>query len=88
MVSRQTHIPIQSLTRMLLNSSSYTRIANNSPDPVPAYDASGFYAQFGFQFVNPDPILPAPVPYRTMYLDLKPLMILLSGQEIEEASDS
>ncbi len=56
------------------------------PDTTPPYDASGFYAQFGFQFVNPDQILPPPVPYRTMYLDLKPLIDLLNGQEIEEGS--
>lgn len=56
------------------------------PDTTPPYDASSFYAQFGFQFVNPDQILPPYIPYRTMYLDLKPLIDLLNGQDIEEGS--
>lgn len=56
------------------------------PDMTPPYDASGFYAQFGFQFVNPEQTLPPPVPYRTMYFDLKPLIDLLNEQEIEESS--
>ncbi len=43
------------------------------PDTTPPYDTSGFYAQFGFQFVNPDPILPPLVPYRTMYDALRRL---------------
>ncbi len=54
------------------------------PDINPPYDVSSFYAQFGFQFADPDTVLPPPVPYRTMYLDLKPLIDLLSGQEIEQ----
>jgi GNAT superfamily N-acetyltransferase len=43
-------------------------------DKNPPYDASGFYQRFGFEFVNPDETLPPTVPYRTMYLDLKPLI--------------
>ena len=42
------------------------------------YDASSFYAQFGFRFVNSEEDLPPSVPYRTMYLDLKPLIDLLN----------
>jgi hypothetical protein len=57
------------------------------PDTDPPYDVSSFYAQFGFQFANPDTVLPLPVPYRTMYLDLKPLIDLLSGQEIEQEDE-
>lgn len=54
------------------------------PDTNPPYDASGFYEQFGFNFVNPNEVLPLLVPYRTMYLDIKPLIDLLSGKEIEQ----
>jgi GNAT superfamily N-acetyltransferase len=54
------------------------------PDTDPPYDVSSFYAQFGFQFADPDTVLPPPVPYRTMYLDLKPLIDVLRGQEIEQ----
>ncbi|MDO7877560.1 GNAT family N-acetyltransferase [Hymenobacter sp. ASUV-10] len=38
------------------------------------YDASGFYARLGFNFVNPDEPLPPQQSYRTMYFDLKPLV--------------
>lgn len=38
------------------------------------YDASGFYASIGFNFVNPDEPLPPAQSYRTMYFDLKPLV--------------
>ncbi len=48
-------------------------------DTIPAYDASGFYEKFGFQFADPYESLPPSVPYRTMYLDLKPLIDLLSS---------
>lgn len=58
------------------------------PDTTPPYNASGFYTRFGFQFVNQDQTLPPFVPYRTMYLDLKPLINLLNGQEIEEGIES
>ena len=51
------------------------------PDTTPPYDASGFYEKFGFQFVDPNESLPSLVPYRTMYLDLKPLIDLLSIQD-------
>lgn len=51
------------------------------PDITPPYDASGFYEKFGFQFVDPNESLPSLVPYRTMYLDLKPLIDLLSIQD-------
>jgi hypothetical protein len=40
------------------------------------YDASGFYQKFGFRFVNAEEVLPPSTPYRTMYLDLKPLIDL------------
>ncbi len=45
-------------------------------DMTPPYDASGFYQKFGFRFVNAEEILPPSTPYRTMYLDLKPLIDL------------
>jgi GNAT superfamily N-acetyltransferase len=51
------------------------------PDTTPPYDASGFYEKFGFQFVDPNESLPSSVPYRTMYLDLKPLIDLLIVQD-------
>ena len=57
------------------------------PDTIPPYDASGFYEKFGFQFVDPNESLPPSVPYRTMYLDLKPLIDLLSIQDIEPTKD-
>ena len=57
------------------------------PDTTPPYDASGFYEKFGFQFADPNESLPPSVPYRTMYLDLKPLIDLLSIQDIEPIKD-
>jgi hypothetical protein len=48
-------------------------------DEEPPYDASGFYEKFGFRFVNVEETLPPSTPYRTMYLDLKPLIDLLDG---------
>jgi len=57
------------------------------PDITPPYDASGFYEKFGFQFVAPNESLPPSVPYRTMYLDLKPLIDLLSIQNIEPTKE-
>jgi GNAT superfamily N-acetyltransferase len=45
-------------------------------DMTPPYDASGFYQKFGFCFVNAEEVLPPSTPYRTMYLDLKPLIDL------------
>jgi GNAT superfamily N-acetyltransferase len=45
-------------------------------DMTPPYDASGFYQKFGFLFVNAEEVLPPSAPYRTMYLDLKPLIDL------------
>ena len=57
------------------------------PDTTPPYDASGFYEKFGFQFVDPNESLPPSVPYRTMYLDLKPLIDLLIIQNIEPTKD-
>lgn len=57
------------------------------PDTTPPYDASGFYEKFGFQFADPNESLPPSVPYRTMYLDLKLLIDLLSIQDIEPTKD-
>ncbi|MEG3972448.1 hypothetical protein QUA00_33235 [Microcoleus sp. T2B6] len=57
------------------------------PDTTPPYDASGFYEKFGFQFADPNESLPPSVPYRTMYLDLKPLIDLLSIQDMEPTKD-
>ena len=57
------------------------------PDTTPPYDASGFYEKFGFQFADPNESLPPSVPYRTMYLDLKPLIDLLSIQDMEPTTD-
>jgi GNAT superfamily N-acetyltransferase len=47
-------------------------------DMTPPYDASGFYQKFGFRFVNAEEVLPPSTPYRTMYLDLKPLIDLFN----------
>jgi GNAT superfamily N-acetyltransferase len=52
-------------------------------DLAPPYDASGFYEKFGFRFVNTEEVLPPSTPYRTMYLDLKPLIDLLDGSSSE-----
>lgn len=46
------------------------------------YDASGFYSSVGFNFVNPDELLPPPQAYRTMYFDLKPLADALRAVEL------
>jgi GNAT superfamily N-acetyltransferase len=48
-------------------------------DESPPYDASGFYEKLGFKFVNAEETLPPVIPYRTMYLDLKPLIDLFAG---------
>jgi hypothetical protein len=50
-------------------------------DLTPHYDASGFYEKFGFKFVNSEEALPPSTPYRTMYLDLKPLIDLLDNSD-------
>ncbi len=50
-------------------------------DLTPPYDASGFYEKFGFRFANIEEALPPSTPYRTMYLDLKPLIDLLDGSD-------
>jgi GNAT superfamily N-acetyltransferase len=57
-------------------------------DMTPPYDASGFYQKFGFRFVNAEEVLPPSTPYRTMYLDLKPLIDLFddSTSGIEDGS--
>jgi GNAT superfamily N-acetyltransferase len=57
-------------------------------DMTPPYDASGFYQKFGFRFVNAEEVLPPSTPYRTMYLDLKPLIDLFddSNSGIEDGS--
>ena len=56
-------------------------------DVEPAYDASGFYAKLGFDFANPNQILPPEVPYRTMYFDLKPVIELVNGESLEVETD-
>jgi GNAT superfamily N-acetyltransferase len=48
-------------------------------DESPPYAASGFYKKMGFKFVNAEETLPPVTPYRTMYLDLKPLIDLFAG---------
>ncbi|MGI0490397.1 hypothetical protein ACN4EG_01185 [Alkalinema pantanalense CENA528] len=53
-------------------------------DVDPAYDVSGFYSQFGFEFATPNAPLPPANPYRTMYLDLKQLMEALRLEEMVE----
>jgi GNAT superfamily N-acetyltransferase len=52
-------------------------------DETPPYDASGFYEKFGFRFVNAEETLPPSTPYRTMYLDLKPLIDLFNSSDSE-----
>jgi len=54
-------------------------------DVEPAYDASGFYEKLGFEFADLTEALPPINPYRTMYLDLKPLMEELAIEELDEA---
>lgn len=51
-------------------------------DETPPYDASSFYEKFGFRFVNTEEPLPPLTPYRTMYLDLKPLIDLLDNPNL------
>jgi hypothetical protein len=43
-------------------------------DPDNGYDVSGYYANFGFQYVNPSEPLPPREGFRTMYFDLLPLI--------------
>jgi len=50
----------------------------------PAYDASGFYEKLGFEFADPTEPLPPINPYRTMYLDLKPLMEALDIEKLDQ----
>jgi hypothetical protein len=52
-------------------------------DVDPAYDASGFYEKLGFEFADPNESLPPTNPYRTMYLDLKPLIEEIAIEELE-----
>jgi GNAT superfamily N-acetyltransferase len=52
-------------------------------DETPPYDASGFYEKFGFRFVNAEESLPPSTPYRTMYLDLRPLIDLFASDSSE-----
>ena len=52
-------------------------------DQTPPYDAYGFYEKFGFRFVNAEETLLPLTPYRTMYLDLKPLIDLFAGVDSE-----
>jgi hypothetical protein len=40
------------------------------------YDVSEFYRRFGFQYIDPDENLTAKTPYRSMFLDLKPMIEL------------
>ncbi|MGK7905263.1 MAG: GNAT family N-acetyltransferase [Hormoscilla sp.] len=53
-------------------------------DVDPPYDTSGFYSKLGFEFADPTEPLPPANPYRTMYLDLKPLMEVLAREELDE----
>lgn len=53
-------------------------------DVEPTYDASGFYIKLGFEFADPTELLPPINPYRTMYLDLKPLIEVLATEEMDE----
>jgi GNAT superfamily N-acetyltransferase len=53
-------------------------------DVEPAYDASGFYEKLGFEFAEPTEFLPPIKPYRTMYLDLKPLIEVLAMEKPDE----
>lgn len=48
-------------------------------DAEPVYDASVFYTKLGFDFADLNESLPPEMPYRTMYLDLKPLIDLLDA---------
>jgi GNAT superfamily N-acetyltransferase len=53
-------------------------------DVDPPYDTSSFYAKLGFEFADPTELLPPTNPYRTMYLDLKPLIEVLAREELDE----
>ena len=53
-------------------------------DIDPAYDASGFYEKLGFEFADPTEPLPPVNPYRTMYLDLKPLIEALAIEKLDQ----
>lgn len=53
-------------------------------DIEPAYDASRFYEKLGFEFADPTEFLPPVNPYRTMYLDLKPLIEALAIEELDD----
>lgn len=53
-------------------------------DVEPAYDVSGFYEKLGFEFADPAEPLPPVNPYRTMYLDLKPLIEVLATEKLDE----
>lgn len=53
------------------------------PDVDPHYDASGFYRRIGFRFASPNEELPPIEPYRTLYLDLKPVIDLLDTQDVD-----
>lgn len=47
---------------------------NAASDPDGSYDVSGFYRQFGFEYVCPDETLPPSQGFRTLYLDLLPFI--------------
>jgi hypothetical protein len=53
-------------------------------DVEPTYDASSFYVKLGFELADPTKPLPPINPYRTMYLDLKPLIEVLATEEMDE----
>ena len=46
----------------------------DADDEKNVYDISKFYEKFGFQFVDPDEKLTTKTPYRSMFLDIKPLV--------------
>ncbi|MGG6265056.1 hypothetical protein ACQ4M3_40985 [Leptolyngbya sp. AN03gr2] len=50
-------------------------------DTEPAYDASGFYTKLGFEFADSNESVPPDMPYRTMYIDLKPLIDILETEQ-------
>lgn len=50
------------------------------------YDASGFYERIGFNFANPQELLPPEDGYRTMYFDLKPLIEAIQAEDEGEGS--
>ena len=53
-------------------------------DIDPAYDESGFYEKLGFEFADTNEPLPPVNPYRTMYLDLKPLIEALAIEKLDQ----